>query len=72
MATNLISFCRTWHLAAGGFMAKQPTPVRIKAEFLKQLRAYTVVSGVPVSFCINEAVGNWIATRLLDDALLTK
>ena len=34
-------------------MAKQPTPVRIKAEFLERLKAYSAKTGVPVSRCID-------------------
>jgi hypothetical protein len=41
-------------------MAKQPTPVRIKAEFSERLKAYSAKTGVPVSRCIDEAVSDWL------------
>jgi hypothetical protein len=41
-------------------MVKQPTPVRIKAEFLERLKDYSAKTGVPVSRCIDEAVSDWL------------
>jgi predicted DNA-binding protein len=41
-------------------MVKQPTPVRIKAELLEQLKNYSARTGVPVTRCIDEAVIDWL------------
>jgi Ribbon-helix-helix domain len=41
-------------------MVKQPTPVRIRAEFLERLKDYSARTGVPVSRCIDEAVSDWL------------